>query len=217
MSAIKPDGNLWQRAKKKRVDLNLSQEESARKIGVTQSVIQRIESNIIKRPTCIIDMARVYDTTPEYLTSGVGFSSKGNESFHKKVPILTMDEAIKWCNPTLNDVSPEEKKFIYNPIDSDKNNHFAVRIESPSMDKEFPVNSMVILSPLESDELNSGDFYLFHNSLKGSVFVRQVVLDNERYMRPLNSQFPLEIISKYTKSIAKVVCSLNILDHSHYI
>lgn len=217
MSAIKPDGYLWKRSKEKRIELNLSQIESARKIGVTQPVIQRIENNVIKQPKCIVDMARVYGTTPEYLIGGVGFSSKGTESFYKKVPILTTDEAIKWCNPELNDILPDEKKFIYNPIESDKENYFALKISSPSMEKKLPFNSVAILEPLESEELNSGDFYLFHNSVKGNAFVRQFVIDNEKYMKPLNSDFPLEIINKNIKIIAKVVFNVNILDHSKNI
>lgn len=219
MSAIKPDGNLWIRARKKRVEKKITQIDLARKIEVPHTLLQKIESNIIKRPSCINDLARVLDTTPEWLMAGIGFSSKGTESFYKKIPILNSEEAIKWCNPQINDIVPDEKTFLYNPLETSSENNFAIKVTSPSMENEFPLNSVIILEPLEleSEELNSGEFYLFYNSAKEKVFVRQYVLDNEKYMRTLNTHFPLEVINKNIKCIAKVICSLKILNSSQYV
>lgn len=68
---------LYKRIKQRREELNISQDELAKKVGYkSRSSINKIEKGLTDIPQSkIIDFARALDTTPEYL---MGWESKNN-------------------------------------------------------------------------------------------------------------------------------------------
>lgn len=215
---LNSDGKLGERCLQKRKEKNLSQKEVADKIGVTQAIIQKIEVNQVKQPKCLLALAKLYDTTPEYLMCGQSFADVDHRSVYKKIPILEWNEAARWCEPSSNNISSQEKKFIENFIDGEKSNYFALKIDNPDFSKSFPMGSMIILEPVDDlDEIQKGQYGLFYDEVKGFAYIRKVVVDSEKFLRPLNPGLPWETLKQGIKGLAKIICQVNILDSAYNI
>ena len=76
------------RVRKKRIELGLSQAELAKKVGTGQSTIGQIENGRNKTFRDILNLARVLNTTPDYLTGGGEDSHFPNEL----IPVSTNEE-----------------------------------------------------------------------------------------------------------------------------
>ncbi|AGJ86739.1 TPA: helix-turn-helix transcriptional regulator [Raoultella ornithinolytica] len=61
---------ISQRLKKKREEMNLSQDQLAKLAGMRQQSIQAIESGSTKRPRFLVELARVLKCKPEWLLFG---------------------------------------------------------------------------------------------------------------------------------------------------
>ncbi len=70
--------NLAERVVITRDSLNLSQEELAKKIGVSQVTVWKIENTLTKRPRKIIELAKALEVSPEWLLTGEAQENKGD-------------------------------------------------------------------------------------------------------------------------------------------
>lgn len=61
---------LSERLKKKRVSLNMTQTELAKKSGVRQQSIQLIEAGVTKRPRFLFEIAMALNCDPAWLQYG---------------------------------------------------------------------------------------------------------------------------------------------------
>ena len=61
---------LSERLKKKRLELNMTQDELATKAGVSQQSIQLIEAGETKRPRFLLEIAKALHCDPSWLQYG---------------------------------------------------------------------------------------------------------------------------------------------------
>ena len=107
--------------KKRRKELGLTLKQVAEKLGVSESLISRYESNDVKNMGIdkIIPLAKVLDTTPEFL---MGWEDKKEEKENNIFSQLTDDELAKlekFKNMSTvmfmnegNDISDEDKETL---------------------------------------------------------------------------------------------------------
>lgn len=61
---------IGSRVKQKRTELNISQSELAKMIGIKQQSVSDLESGLIEKPRNIVDIARALDCSIEWLYYG---------------------------------------------------------------------------------------------------------------------------------------------------
>ena len=113
--------NFRRNLRNKRKELGLTLKQVAEKLGVSESLISRYESNDVKNMGIdkIIPLAKVLDTTPEFL---MGWEDKKEEKENNIFSQLTDDELAKlekFKNMSTvmfmnegNDISDEDKETL---------------------------------------------------------------------------------------------------------
>lgn len=100
---------LYQRIKKRREELNMSQEELAQKLGYkSRSSINKIEKGQNDIPQSkIIEFANALDTTPEFL---MGWQKNSSNNYDNSLPVLNKKDERhiqKKLKSILNDLDPK--------------------------------------------------------------------------------------------------------------
>lgn len=85
--------NIGERIKTRRLELNLSVDEVAEKLGKNRATIYRYENNEIENfPTTVLEpLAKVLNTTPAYL---MGWET----SFEKNKKLIILENLLELCN-----------------------------------------------------------------------------------------------------------------------
>lgn len=108
--------NIGERIKQRRIEMNLTQDELAKKVGYkSRSSINKIELSRDLPLTKVAKVAKVLDCTPAYL---MGWESENLEEITDiDVKLTTIDEKVKEYALKINRLSKEDKDYIFQTID----------------------------------------------------------------------------------------------------
>jgi transcriptional regulator with XRE-family HTH domain len=149
--------SLADRIKERRLALGFKQGQLASKINRDQQVVQRLEKGLILNPRNIEVIARVLETTPEYLL----FGKREDITYSINIPILDKNNL---ANSEIKQINlPSE----YYSLVIDDDSMYSARMDEPSFQK----GSLVIVDPSKKAEIENFVIIKF----KDKVFLRKLV------------------------------------------
>ena len=164
--------------KKRRKELGLTLKQVAEKLGVSESLISRYESNDVKNMGIdkIIPLAKVLDTTPAFLMGWETKKEKENinlETINTDYIMIPLYESISAGYGASN------SEFIEMiPVFGLKKNgttYFAVKVEGDSMEPKIPNGSTIIIK--KDIQIESGEIGAFNLNDENFVKQKKVVKD----------------------------------------
>lgn len=193
--------------KKRRKELGLTLKQVAEKLGVSESLISRYESNDVKNMGIdkIIPLAKVLDTTPEFLMGWETKKEKENiniETVNTDYIMIPLYESISAGYGASN------SEFIEMiPVFGLKKNgttYFAVKVEGDSMEPKIPNGSTIIIK--KDIQIESGEIGAFN--LNDENFVKQKKVVKDRLiLHSFNLAYDDKLVNEYDdfKEYGKVV------------
>ena len=164
--------------KKRRKELGLTLKQVAEKLGVSESLISRYESNDVKNMGIdkIIPLAKVLDTTPAFLMGWETKKEKENiniDTVNTDYIMIPLYESISAGYGASN------SEFIEMiPVFGLKKNgttYFAVKVEGDSMEPKIPNGSTIIIK--KDIQIESGEIGAFNLNDENFVKQKKVVKD----------------------------------------
>jgi lexA repressor len=193
--------------KKRRKELGLTLKQVAEKLGVSESLISRYESNDVKNMGIdkIIPLAKVLDTTPAFL---MGWETK-KEKENINIDTVTTDYMMI---PLYSSISAgygaSDVDFIEMiPVFGLRKNgteYFAVKVKGDSMEPKIPNNSTIIIK--KDIQIESGEIGAFN--LNDENFVKQKKLVKDKLvLHSFNLAYDDKVVSEFDdfKEYGKVV------------
>lgn len=211
--------NTWQdRIKARLIELNMTQEALAYKIGITRGAITHYLAG--RRAPSLKTLSKIADAleiNPSWLhygeTKSIDLKTKSLRDnpppyFHK-VPIFTWKQI-----PKIRDIQSIDPNEIYAWVPhfySDEPNNFALVVANDTMTSplqqttSFHEGEIIILDVKITPE--NGDYVVAIPSNSSSAIFRQYVIDGDmQFLKPLNPQYPITQIDKHT-----IICGV----HTH--
>lgn len=164
--------------KKRRKELGLTLKQVAEKLGVSESLISRYESNDVKNMGIdkIIPLAKVLDTTPAFLMGWETKKEKENiniDTVNTDYIMIPLYESISAGYGASN------SEFIEMiPVFGLKKNgttYFAVKVEGDSMEPKIPNGSTIIIK--KDIQIENGEIGAFNLNDENFVKQKKVVKD----------------------------------------
>lgn len=193
--------------KKRRKELGLTLKQVAEKLGVSESLISRYESNDVKNMGIdkIIPLAKVLDTTPAFLMGWETKKEKENiniDTVNTDYIMIPLYESISAGYGASN------SEFIEMiPVFGLKKNgttYFAVKVEGDSMEPKIPNGSTIIIK--KDIQIESGEIGAFN--LNDENFVKQKKLVKDKLvLHSFNLAYDDKVVSEFDdfKEYGKVV------------
>ena len=205
--------NTWAaRLKLKMKELGLTQEELARKLGVTRSAVAHYVQGTRHPPLKqMVKLAGILKVDPAWLQFGKVQEHSANlkQSSIKtknRIPILNWNQASSYSSDETYNSKLEY--FSSNDIEC-----YALQIKgdsmvSPSLQSiSFTPGSYAIVDP--NGIVTHGCYVIAAANNKKEVILRQYIEEGGvRYLKPLNSQYPLLQIEKSVKILGVVISNI---------
>jgi lexA repressor len=197
--------------KKRRKELGLTLKQVAEKLGVSESLISRYESNDVKNMGIdkIIPLAKVLDTTPAFL---MGWETKKEKEKEKENINLETVNTDYIMIPLYESISAgygaSNSEFIEMiPVFGLKKNgttYFAVKVEGDSMEPKIPNGSTIIIK--KDIQIESGEIGAFNLNDENFVKQKKVVKD-KLILHSFNLAYYDKLVNEYDdfKEYGKVV------------
>ncbi|HZW61291.1 MAG TPA: S24 family peptidase [Candidatus Babeliales bacterium] len=207
--------NTWTgRLKSKMKELGLTQEELARKLGVTRSAVAHYVQGTRQPPLKqMVKLAGVLKVDPSWLQFGKAqdTATSAKQQSRKalnRIPVLEWQQAVNY-NP---EDSHEKTLEYFSCIDTEC---YALQIKGDSMvssltqSVSFNPGSYVIVDPNKQPE--HGSFVISTASTKKDTILRQYVEEGGVvYLKPLNPQYPLIQMERSTKILGVVIANIQL-------
>lgn len=193
--------------KKRRKELGLTLKQVAEKLGVSESLISRYESNDVKNMGIdkIIPLAKVLDTTPAFL---MGWETK-KEKENINIDTATTDYMMIPLYSSISagygasDVDFIEMIPVFN-LKKNGTEYFAVKVAGDSMEPKIPNGSTIIIK--KDIQIENGEIGAF--CLNDENFVKQKKLIKDKLvLHSFNLAYDDKLVGEYDefKEYGKVV------------
>lgn len=193
--------------KKRRKELGLTLKQVAEKLGVSESLISRYESNDVKNMGIdkIIPLAKVLDTTPAFL---MGWETK-KEKENINIDTATTDYIMIPLYSSISagygasDVDFIEMIPVFN-LKKNGTEYFAVKVAGDSMEPKIPNGSTIIIK--KDIQIENGEIGAF--CLNDENFVKQKRLIKDKLvLHSFNLAYDDKLVGEYDefKEYGKVV------------
>jgi SOS-response transcriptional repressor LexA len=211
----KMTSTLGERVSKRRNDLQLSQEDLAKKAGVSRVAISKAEIGMTKNfnGDTLFNVARALQCDPEWLQTG-----KGNIDGHinhvaedkatysaatYRLPVFKWQSALEQMAKSKKDVI----QWLDTTLDV-SSDAFWLKVETDAMTSPIgltiPEGMMILIVP--KDNLNSGDLAIFKRIGTSEILFRKYVEEaGDRYLRPLNQNYKMIRIDEQYAPVGVVV------------
>jgi len=105
------------RVAQSRRDMGLTQQELAKRVGVSQQAVQQLEDGVIKRPRYMVELALALGVSAEWLLNGKGLQRPASNN-HETENSLSGDHQVR--EPELKWGGPMEVWDSKSPLDDDE-------------------------------------------------------------------------------------------------
>jgi SOS-response transcriptional repressor LexA len=208
--------NLAERFKAAREAGGYSQEELAKKVGVAQQTINKIENGIIRNPRKLSLIESVLGLPVGYLMYGEDAEAKMPslpQPVVARCPVLPWEKAIEWPanrNEVLRDNKIEAlaQKIILG------SNCYALRVNNDAMKdsshkQSFSEDSYIIVDP--DVKFKSGSLVIAVENSKGMLFRKYIKEGSREYLFAYNSKYEPVKLDETLKICGVVVAHLDVL------
>ncbi|MBV9575321.1 MAG: helix-turn-helix domain-containing protein [Gammaproteobacteria bacterium] len=214
------DMNNWAgRLKIKMKEVGLTQEELARKLGLTRSAVAHYVQGTRHPPIkTVLKLATILNTDPAWLQFGkLQEQPKTNRQqtikHQNHIPIIDWQHAIDYHSEKNFDKNQKYLKyFSYQDIAC-----YALLIKGDAMiapplsqNLSFNPGSYIVINPNKLPEHNS--YVIVATTSKKEPILRQYIEEGGFiYLKPLNPQYPLVQLERNTKILGVVVANINFI------
>lgn len=207
---------LADRLKAAREAAGYSQEELAKKVGIVQQSLQKIEAGIIQNPRKLPIIESILGLPTGYLLYGDNAHEKASalpQPIVARCPILTWDKALEWPKNRLEILKDSEIKPLAQHIILGAN-CYALKIHNDSMtDKSrkqsFNEGSYIIIDP--DIKHKSGNLVIATENETELLFRRYVKEAGREYLFAYNPNYEAVRIGEDIKICGVVVAHLDVL------
>ncbi|MBF0195807.1 MAG: LexA family transcriptional regulator [Magnetococcales bacterium] len=211
---------LGDRIKLARNNVGISQKGLAKKVGLSQTAIHKLECgwSLSSRRTIAIALACGVD--PIWLDSGRGdmqlsgvdiIEKTEGESQFRHFPLIARVPHIPWSlidemciNDDFEQIEAKANSWI--PVAPRTNERcYALTVQDDSMEPEFTQREIIIVDPTQ----NGGHNQYIIARLQGDnnpTFKQLIDLGNSSYLKPLNTRYPLINVEGNLEICGVVVC-----------
>ncbi len=199
---------IAERVKNKRTELGLTQTELAKRVGITQQSLQKIEDGRTQNPRKLISLSKEIGCDPEWLLLGTAWevrekpSNYNNDnpslqsSSNNQRPIITAVQASAWPSQIKLSNHPE---WLDSPIETSRN-AFWLTVIGDSMTSvsgiSIPEGYLILVEP--NQNAKNGDLVVANTEGSNEVTFKKLVIDaGQTYLKPLNPNYrPIEVSNK---------------------
>lgn len=209
--------NTWaDRIRSRMKELGLTQEELADKLGITRGAVTHyLAGRRVPPLSKFNEIARVlkadaawlqFGTTVESQPSTKATMNAAHTSAYRSIPILSWEQAAK--SPNVKNLKQEDISETVPHIFTDQLQWYALRVKGDSMTsvsggKSFQDGDIILVNPDASPK--DGDFVIAIIGKSKEATLKQFVIDGGiKYLKPLNTQYPISSFEKGTAIIAVV-------------
>jgi len=185
--------SLAQRLKQSRDKARISQRELARRSGLSQQLISKLENGLVESTTEVFRLAEALRVDARWLATGQKGSEEENVAdgppITAYVPLISWVAAGTWRD--VADPYPAGVGEAMVPVTCRAGpNAFALRVQGDSMEPVFPNGSVIIVDP--AAEPRQGSYVVVRLDEAEQATFKQLVIDGgARYLKPLNPRYPL--------------------------
>jgi SOS-response transcriptional repressor LexA len=210
--------NNWSaRLKSKMKEFGLTQEELAKKLGVTRSAVAHYVQGTRHPPLKqVIKLAAILKTEPAWLQFGKSHETikssrqEAQRQHHNRIPILEWQQIFDYHS----DITLDKKQAYLDYFTSPNIACYALTIKGDAMvsplsqGMSFNPGSHIIIDPNKLPVHAS--YVIAATSNKKEPILRQYVEEGGIvYLKPLNPQYPLIQMEKWVKIIGVVIANIN--------
>ena len=196
---------IAERVKKKRTELGLTQAELAKRVGITQQSLQKIEDGRTQNPRKLISLSKEIGCDPEWLLLGTASEVRENPSSYNnghplqqslsnnQRPIITALQAATWTSQTN---LSNHSEWLDSPIETSKN-AFWLTVIGDNMTSvsgiSIPEGYLILVEP--NQNAKNGDLVVADTEDSNEVTFKKLVIDaGQTYLKPLNPNYrPIEV------------------------
>lgn len=202
-------GKVLRRLRTEERGLTLFELSEAIGEAINPSTLSKMETkNLTITPEYLKVLADFYGITMADIIREAEGGSAADPSIinAKRIPLITWRDLSHWPNSEQRTrIFSESQKTIALPPASDKS--FAITVSGNSMQTEsgdsFPEGFLLIVEP--TDNYSSGS-YVIALPQGGIGLFRQLVIEgDEKYLRPLNSNYQTQLLKEGTAIIGTVI------------
>lgn len=182
--------SISKRIKEKRMELALTQVELAKRVGITQQSLQKIEDGRTQNPRKLLSLAKQLHCDPEWLLSGHVDEIREKQTQYQQTtaqmrPLLNQDTLFGKQDPTT------EKTMLEAPSNVSPN-AFWFKVTGDSMSSlsglSIPESYLILVEP--ETQPTHGDLVLVKLHTSQDITFKQLVMDaGNRYLKPLNASY----------------------------
>lgn len=195
------------RVKRRRKELELSQEALAQLAGLTQETISNIERGRNKGSGFVVQLATALKVNPKYLATGRGPKEPGDTepgpTIRARVPLISWTTAGRW-GEVQDPFSPGDAEEWISTTGTVGPTAFALRVRGDSMEPKIPDGSIVIIDP--AAPYSHGKIVLAKRTVDQEATLKQLWYDGAApKLRPLNGRYPILEMPEDTRIIGVAV------------
>ena len=202
--------DLGKRVKNLRKDNGWSQLELSKRTSISRGRIAQLETNPVAevKGESLVSLARAFGCTTEQLLSESALSMQGL----KLQPVMRKAPILNWQDlPTIltGSLMLESKEWVGCP-QTTGDNSFALEVQNDVMTsntgRSYPTGTLIFVD--QDRNPKTGDRVIaIDRETKESVFREYVIDGGVRYLKPLNTAYPIQQCSQDTHIIGVVVGS----------
>jgi SOS-response transcriptional repressor LexA len=180
--------SLALRLKQSREQARISQRELAKRSGLSQQLISKLENGLVESTTEVFRLAEVLRVDARWLATGKENVADG-PAITGYVPLISWVAAGSWRD--VFDPYPAGEGEALVPVTCRTGpNAYALRVQGDSMEPVFPNGSIIIVDP--AAEPRQGSYVVVRLDEAEQATFKQLVIDGgARYLKPLNPRYPL--------------------------
>ncbi|ETX11627.1 repressor [Marinomonas ushuaiensis DSM 15871] len=196
------------RVKEKRAELGLTQAELAKRVGISQQSLQKIEDGGTQNPRKLLNLAKELKCTPEWLQLGYIGEVRENASSYldniayqghfNKRPVIRDIQSIDWSK--ANDFNSQEEWLEVSSGTSQ--DAFWLTVSGDSMMSTSGISisekHLILVEPQQT--AHNGDMVIVRMKDRNEVAFKKLVIDTGLiYLASLNSSYrPIEMTDNFS-------------------
>ncbi|MCQ2989025.1 XRE family transcriptional regulator [Pseudomonas tremae] len=216
-----PTNTLASRVLAKRTELGMSQQQLADRAGVSQVTIQHLESGRNLTSKKLVDIGRALNVSAEWLMSGESDTRREHSNVadtrqpdrYYRYPVISWVSAGAWAEAVEPYPAGSSDSYQYSDYQA-KGPAFWLEVKGDSMTAPNGVSvpeGQLILVDTQADA-KPGKLVIAKLSASNEATFKKLVEDGGvRYLKPLNSSYPIIKFEEDCKIIGVAVRSMSIL------
>ncbi|MBF0438608.1 MAG: LexA family transcriptional regulator [Magnetococcales bacterium] len=196
--------SLGERIQTARKFAGLTQKQIANRVGISQTAVHKLEGGFSRTSKKTVSIALTCGVDPIWLDTGRGEMSLGGPGGQPgkpgdkeyrtpviaRIPLISWEEAKAYTPKTAETHHPENVQAWIPVAPRTSTTAYALKVPDDSMQPEFHEGEIIIVDPTMKADHNH--FIVARVDGDSRATLKQLIVHGaKRYMKPLNSRYPL--------------------------